>query len=120
MSATWRIRSWPLFVLAVVATLPCRGAMAQEDFRSLDAGRPLKVTDAYPKKYLEWEFQFGLQGGWTEGGRDRPHAPESDLCDAELNGGAGNTGDGGPHDGAGLDARSDTASRRIVAATGPP
>jgi hypothetical protein len=46
-----------------------REAIAQEDFRSLDAGRPLKVTDAYPKKYLEWEFQFGLQGGWTEGGQ---------------------------------------------------
>jgi hypothetical protein len=43
--------------------------MAQEDFRSLDASRPLKITDAYPKKYLEWEFQFGLQGGLAEGGQ---------------------------------------------------
>ena len=42
---------------------------AQEDFRSLDAGRPLKVTDAFPKKYLEWEFQSGLRGGWAEEGR---------------------------------------------------
>ena len=68
MSVPSRIRLWPLFALAVVMMLSGREATAQEDFRSLDAGRPLKVTDAYPKKYLEWEFQFGLQGGWTKGG----------------------------------------------------
>ena len=68
MSVPSRIRPWPLFALAVVMMLSGREATAQEDFRSLDAGRPLKVTDAYPKKYLEWEFQFGLQGGWTKGG----------------------------------------------------
>ncbi len=66
MSAPLRIRPWPLFATAVVVLLPGRAASAQEDFRSLDAGRPLKVTDAYPKKYLEWEFQFGLQGDWTQ------------------------------------------------------
>ena len=69
MSAASGVRPWPLLALAVVAILSNRAAIAQEDFRSLDAGRPLKVTDAYPKKYLEWEFHFGLQGGWTEGGR---------------------------------------------------
>jgi hypothetical protein len=53
----------------LAAILSGRDATAQEDFRSLDRGRPLKVTDAYPKKYLEWEFQFGLQGGWAEGGQ---------------------------------------------------
>ena len=68
MRAAARIRDLPLFAVLVVAMLGGHEATAQEDFRSLDAGRPLKVTDAYPKKYLEWEFQFGLQGGWTEGG----------------------------------------------------
>ena len=68
MKAAVRVRALPFFAI-VVAVLSGRGAIAQEDFRSLDAGRPLKITDAYPKKYLEWEFQFGLQGGWTEGGQ---------------------------------------------------
>ena len=69
MSALSWVRTLPLFAAGVVAILCSREAIGQEDFRSLDAGRPLKITDAYPKKYLEWEFQFGLQGGWTEGGR---------------------------------------------------
>ena len=69
MSTPSWVRVLPLFAVAIVAILWGREAIAQEDFLSLDAGRPLKVTDAYPKKYLEWEFQFGLQGGWTEGGR---------------------------------------------------
>ena len=64
MSTPLRIRPWPWFTTVAVVLLSGRAATAQEDFRSLDAGRPLKVTDAYPKKFLEWEFQFGLQGGW--------------------------------------------------------
>ena len=67
MSAAAPVRALPLFAVVVVAMFWGREANAQEDFRSLDADRPLKVTDAYPKKYLEWEFQLGLQGGWTEG-----------------------------------------------------
>ena len=67
-TASW-VRHLPLFGLVLAAILSGSDATAQEDFRSLDAGRPLKVTDAYPKKYLEWEFQFGLQGGWAEGGQ---------------------------------------------------
>ena len=58
----------PAFVITVLL-LSGGTASAQEDFRSLDAGRPLKVTDAFPKKYLEWEFQLGLQSEWMEGGR---------------------------------------------------
>ena len=55
---------------AVSMVILSGGAVAaQEDFRSLDTGRPLKITDAFPKKYLEWEFQSGLEGGWAEGGR---------------------------------------------------
>ena len=63
------VRFWPLFlVIAVLAGSPHHAA-AQEDFRSLDPDRPLHVTDAYPKKYMEWEFQVGLEGAWTEAGR---------------------------------------------------
>jgi len=69
MSSARRVRAFPLYAVWVLAIFSGREAIAQEDFRSLDAGRPLKVTDAYPKKYLEWEFQFGLQGRWTEGGQ---------------------------------------------------
>lgn len=44
-------------------------AGAQEDFRSLDAGRPLRTTDAYPKKFLEWEIQLGARGALADGAR---------------------------------------------------
>ena len=63
------VRGAPLFVALLMIVFSGYAASAQEDFRSLDAGRPLKVTDAYPKKYLEWEFQFGLEGGWIEADR---------------------------------------------------
>jgi hypothetical protein len=66
---TSRVRIGSAFLAALMIAVSARTASAQEDFRSLDAGRPLKITDAYPKKYLEWEFQFGLQGGWTEASR---------------------------------------------------
>ncbi len=71
MTGTSSVRALRLFavVVVVVAGLSGREATAQEDFLSLDAGRPLKVTDAYPKKYLEWEFRFGLQARWTDEGR---------------------------------------------------
>ena len=69
MSAECWVRAMPAFAVLMMI-LPSGGtARVQEDFRSLDSGRPLKVTDAYPKKYLEGEFQFGLRGGWTEGGQ---------------------------------------------------
>ncbi len=74
MSAPSWVRTLPacaVFLVVVFSGLAASGraASAQEDFRSLDVGRPLKVTDAFPKKYLEWEFQFGLQSEWMEGGR---------------------------------------------------
>ncbi len=69
MSAPARVQALLLFTVVAVGVLWGREATAQEDFRSLDAGRPLKVTDAYPKKHLEWEFRLGLQGRWTEDGR---------------------------------------------------
>jgi hypothetical protein len=68
MSAPGRIGGLLSFAVVAVVVLSGQEVTAQEDFRSLDQGRPLKVTDAFPKKYLEWEFQFGLQGGWAEEG----------------------------------------------------
>ena len=65
--ASW-VRAVSAFAVSTVL-LSGGPASGQEDFRSLDAGRPLRVTDAFPKKYLEWEFQAGLQGGWAERGR---------------------------------------------------
>ena len=65
--ASW-VRAVPAFAVSLVILSGGR-ASAQEDFRSLDAGRPLKVTDAYPKKYLEWEIQSGLRSGWADDGR---------------------------------------------------
>ena len=64
----WVLASNCVLAAASLAVVPCR-VTGQEDFRSLDAGRPLKVTDAYPKKLREWEFQAGLEGAWTEDGR---------------------------------------------------
>lgn len=55
---------------ALLAALAAAGPLsAQEDFRSLDAGRPLRTTDAYPKKFLEWEIQAGARGEVAEDGR---------------------------------------------------
>jgi hypothetical protein len=58
------------FVFALAAAVltaasPSPGC-AQEDYRSLDAGRPVRVTDAFPIKFMEWEIQFGLGGRWAE------------------------------------------------------
>ena len=41
-------------------------AAAQHDFRGLDAGRPLQVSDAYPVEFLEFEWQMGVTGNMTE------------------------------------------------------
>ncbi len=57
------------------------GAEAQEDFRSLDVGRPLRTTDAYSKKLFEWEIQVGARGELGEGRRygSMPLALEAGL-----------------------------------------
>lgn len=58
---------------ALLASLAMVGAVcsagAQEDFRAADADRPIRVEDAYPLKYLEWEWQLGSRTEWAEGGR---------------------------------------------------
>ncbi len=56
----------------IAATLALAGAasplMAQEDFRAADLDRPILVEDAFPAKLHEWELEFGLRGGFAEGG----------------------------------------------------
>lgn len=41
---------------------------AQEDFRSLDRGRPTLVEDAFTLKHGEWEFQPGTRGAVADSG----------------------------------------------------
>lgn len=49
--------------LLLVGTGP---AYAQEDYRSLDSGRPIRASDAVPLKLREFEFQLGLRGRFAE------------------------------------------------------
>lgn len=44
---------------------------AQEDFRNADPDRPLRVEDAYPLKYREWELEIGTRPELSEGGPNR-------------------------------------------------
>jgi hypothetical protein len=65
-----RARTWAIGVgLAISMVAMVRPVLAQEDFRSLDAGRPIRITDAYPVRYLEWEVQLGVRGTLAETGR---------------------------------------------------
>jgi hypothetical protein len=43
-------------------------AAAQHDFRSSDQDRPIRVEDAYPLEFLEWEWQVGGRGMLADGG----------------------------------------------------
>ena len=52
--------------IALLTILGVQGLLAQEDYRSLDAGRPILVTDAFPLKHKEWEIQFGVRGRVAE------------------------------------------------------
>lgn len=61
------LRRITLFGILLLSLAP--SVRAQEDFRSLDAGRPLRTTDAYPKKFLEWEVQAGARGELSDGAR---------------------------------------------------
>lgn len=44
-------------------------AWAQEDFRAADLDRPIRVEDAIPIKFREWEFEIGSRGSLEEGAR---------------------------------------------------
>ena len=41
-------------------------AAAQEDFRSADLDRPIRVEDAFPVKFREWEIEFGGRAEFGE------------------------------------------------------
>ena len=48
-------------------------ADAQEDFRSADPDRPIRIEDANPIKFREWEFEVGSRGTLAEGPADGLH-----------------------------------------------
>lgn len=62
------LRCWIAAVGGTWALLAPLDARAQEDFRAADAGRPIRVEDAYPVKYLEWEWEAGARSELAEGG----------------------------------------------------
>lgn len=55
-----------LALILPAGTLP-GAAVAQEDFRNTDRGRPLLTEDAYPIEFREWEFELGGRGRLVEG-----------------------------------------------------
>jgi hypothetical protein len=56
-------------ILALVG-IPA-AAPGQEDFRNADPGRPIRIEDAYPIKYREWEVLVGVRPELREGGPSR-------------------------------------------------
>ncbi|MCI0432873.1 MAG: hypothetical protein L0271_04385 [Gemmatimonadetes bacterium] len=70
----------PALTLVMLSTVVgTTDLFAQEDFRALDPGRPVRVTDAYPIKFLEWEIQFGTRGELSEGRRSAGGTLELEL-----------------------------------------
>lgn len=61
---SWRALGTGMMTVLLLAT----PAAAQEDYRNLDAGRPLRVEDAYPIKFHEWEWELGTGVAGLEGG----------------------------------------------------
>lgn len=61
----------PAYVLSVSLVLAAQPHVgwAQEDFRAADLDRPIRVEDAYPIKFREWEFEIGSRGTLEEGSR---------------------------------------------------
>ena len=56
-------------VMLAAGLLPLAAPVsAQEDFRNLDRGRPLRTEDAYPLPLREWEVEAGLRGTLQEAG----------------------------------------------------
>lgn len=58
-----RIAVLPLTAAGILLTggSPAR---AQEEFRAADLDRPLRVEDAYPADFREWELEAGLRSGF--------------------------------------------------------
>lgn len=56
-----------LVMATVLSAGAGRWALGQEDYRSADPDRPIKVEDAYPLKLYEWEWQLGTRAELAEG-----------------------------------------------------
>lgn len=68
-TGSWRaVRRVVAAATAAIGSMATDGA-AQEDFRHVDEGRPTRVEDAYPLKFLELEWQLGALGAIAEGDR---------------------------------------------------
>lgn len=67
MSAGCRRTAAGLFASMLLAVAAPDAAVAQEDFRNTDRGRPLLTEDAYPIEFREWEFELGGHGRLVEG-----------------------------------------------------
>jgi hypothetical protein len=56
-----------LALLLAPALGPSAGRLAaQEDFRAADLDRPIRVEDAFPARWREWEVELGVRGGLAE------------------------------------------------------
>ncbi len=55
-------------VVALAMFLGASRARAQDDFRHVDDRRPLRVEDAYPIKFREWEWEIGVDAATAKGG----------------------------------------------------
>ncbi|WP_420632888.1 hypothetical protein [Candidatus Palauibacter sp.] len=64
----WRAVARTIALGLGAAALPGPVA-AQEDFRAAEIDRPVRVEDAHPIKFREWEFQSGVRGSIGEGDR---------------------------------------------------
>ncbi len=56
-----------VFFLSVMMSVPM-SVVAQDDFRPVDEGRPIRIGDAYPIKFMEWEWEIGTSAELAEGG----------------------------------------------------
>ena len=57
-----------LVVAGALSVCVVRDALPQEDYRSADPDRPIKIEDAYPLKLYEWEWQMGTRAEVAQGG----------------------------------------------------
>lgn len=60
-------RAVAIMTVVVVAALSAVSASAQEDFRSADLDRPVRVEDAVAIEMREWELELGSRAAFTEG-----------------------------------------------------
>jgi hypothetical protein len=59
----------PFGVIAVTLLFIVPPIQAQDGFRHIDENRPLRVEDAYPIKFKEWEWEVGVAGSIDDTGK---------------------------------------------------